>query len=120
MRRRMTRDRPDGPEDLIIGIIVQAVKDALRGDREALDFLLGDGAEIAAAQGIASARRVRAWASNPLYPENFTICQLSRVSGMTINEIDCAIQRGDIECWYDGHAIRIPKREAERWMISGE
>lgn len=121
MKKRLTRDRnEDRPklEDLFTNLLVQAVKDAIKGEPDAIVFLADHGAEIAEKRGIASAERVRKWARNPRYPECLSVVELAERAGYTPKQIHGFIQRGDLICFPDGHGVKIPIKEAERFLKS--
>lgn len=84
---------------LIIAIIKQAVADALAGNAEAIAFLMGDGADLAAAVLHIRPERVRAWAAQPRPPVDpwLTVDEAAAAAGLRKHQIGCACTRGHIE-----------------------
>jgi len=106
---------------LVHDVLLQACRDALAGDAEAVAWLEDAGAYLAWRIGLVSnPEQVRAWAQQPTPPTGLTIAELRARSGLRQGDIQTAIYTGELPAYPSltgiGSHYLIPPAEANAWL----
>lgn len=106
---------------LVHDILLQACRDALKGDAEAIAWLEDAGAFLAWRIGLVSdPEQVRAWAQQPTPPTGLNIQQVKELSGFSHGVIQVAIYNDELPAYPSltgiGTHYLIPPAEAHAWL----
>ena len=110
-----------GEVKLLVNVLVQAVKDALTGKKDALDFLSETGAELAEYLRIANAETVRNWVQEPTAPPTLTISQVAEYVGCNVQTVYKYARNGELPAYpsiTDKSTWCILQKDADLWAWS--